>query len=106
WGFIRRRAPGATAENHPLLDELADYALTYYRDFVAPTKQFRAANEQERQALSALDAALAAAPADASGADLQNLVYEAGKSNGYTKETLREWFKAIYEVLLGSSQGP
>lgn len=106
WGFIRRRAPGASAEDHPLLDELADYAVVYYRDFVAPTKRFRAASEQERQALSALDAALAAAAPDTSGADLQNLVYEAGKSNGYTKENLRDWFKAIYEVLLGSSQGP
>ena len=106
WGFIRRRAPGASAEEHPLLDELADYAITYYRDFVAPTKEFRVPTDQERQALEALDAALAAATPDTSGADLQNLVYEAGKSNGYTKETLRDWFKAIYEVLLGSSQGP
>lgn len=106
WGFIRRRAPGASAEDHPLLDELADYAVVYYRDFVAPTKRFRTGSEQERQALSALDAALAAAAPDTSGADLQNLVYEAGKSNGYTKENLRDWFKAIYEVLLGSSQGP
>ena len=24
----------------------------------------------------------------------------------YSKETLREWFKATYELLLGSSQGP
>ena len=24
----------------------------------------------------------------------------------YSKETLREWFKANYELLLGSSQGP
>ena len=33
-------------------------------------------------------------------------MFEAGKANGYTKETLRAWFQAIYEVLLGSSQGP
>ena len=37
---------------------------------------------------------------------MQNLVYEAGKENGYAKEDLRQWFQAIYEVLLGSSQGP
>ncbi len=106
WGFIRRLAPDATAENHPKLDELVGYAIRYYEDFVAPTKSFRVATDQERQALAALDAALAEAPADATGADLQNLVFEAGKSNGYAKENLREWFKAIYEVLLGSSQGP
>jgi lysyl-tRNA synthetase class 1 len=24
----------------------------------------------------------------------------------YSKETMREWFKAMYETLLGSQQGP
>ena len=106
WGFIRRVAPGATAEEHPLLDHLAGYAVRYYEDFVAPTKTFRAPNDLERGALAALDKALAAAPANADAAALQNLVFEAGKDNGYAKENLRQWFQAIYEVLLGSSQGP
>ena len=106
WGFIRRLAPGTTAEEHPLLDELADYAVSYYRDFVAPTKRFRAPTERERTALEALDAELAKVDPNASATDLQNIVYEAGKANGFPKEELREWFKAIYEVLLGSSQGP
>ena len=49
---------------------------------------------------------MAASPAGATGSELQDLVYAAGKDNGYTKETLRGWFQAIYEVLLGQSQGP
>ena len=106
WGFIRRIAPGATAEEHPLLDHLAGYAIRYYDDFVKPTKQFRAPTAEESAALKALDALLAAAPPAATAEELQNLVFEAGKTNGYTKETLRSWFQAIYEVLLGSSQGP
>ncbi len=106
WGFIRRVAPGATAEEHPLLDHLAGYAVRYYEDFVAPTKAFRAPTDVERAALEALDGLLAAAPEGADAATLQNIVYEAGKENGYKKETLRSWFQAIYEVLLGSSQGP
>lgn len=106
WGFIRRVAPGATAEQHPLLDKLAGYAVRYYEDFVAPSKAFRAPTDVERAALAALDAALAAAPEGADAATLQNIVYEAGKQNGYTKDTLRAWFQAIYEVLLGASQGP
>jgi lysyl-tRNA synthetase, class I len=106
WGFIRRVAPGATAKAHPLLDQLAGYAIRYYEDFVKPDKKFRDATPEERAALQALDDALAAAPAAATAEELQNVVYEAGKSNGYTKDTLRSWFQAIYEVLLGSSQGP
>ncbi|MDX2257664.1 MAG: lysine--tRNA ligase [Hyphomicrobiaceae bacterium] len=106
WGFIRRLAPDATPSSHPLLDELAGYAVAYYADFVAPTKRFRAPTDAERAALRALDAALAAADPKAGASELQNLVYEAGKANGYDKDTLRAWFQAIYEVLLGSSQGP
>ncbi len=106
WGFIRRLAPDATPEGHPLLDRLVGYAISYYATFERPKKVFRPANQREHAALLALDAALAAAKPDATAESLQDLVFEAGKSNGYTKETLRAWFQAIYEVLLGSSQGP
>ena len=106
WGFIKRLAPDATPDTHPKLDELVGYAIRYYEDFVAPDKRFRMPSDQERQALMALDQSLAEASEAADAAELQNIVFEAGKSNGYTKENLREWFKAIYEVLLGSSQGP
>ena len=106
WGFIRRYAAGATPEKYPILDHLAGYAINYYRDFIKPTKTFRRAAAEEAVALKALDAALATAAPDASAEELQNLVYAAGKSNGYTKETLRSWFQAIYEILLGQSQGP
>jgi lysyl-tRNA synthetase class 1 len=106
WGFIRRYAADATPQKFPILDHLAGYAINYYRDFIMPTKRFRLPTAAEATALTALDKALAAAPTSADGAALQDLVYEAGKSNGYTKETLRSWFQAIYEVLLGQSQGP
>jgi lysyl-tRNA synthetase class 1 len=106
WGFIKRHVPGASPERYPLLDKLVAYAVRYYADFVKPEKKFRAATDAEAAALAALDQALAAAPADADAEALQNIVYEAGKTNGYDKDTLREWFRAIYEVLLGSSQGP
>jgi lysyl-tRNA synthetase class 1 len=106
WGFIRRSAPKASPATHPLLDRMVGYALRYYDDFVKPEKRFRAPTATELRALSALDQALAAAPSGASAEELQNIVYEAGKANGYTQETLRAWFQAIYEVLLGASQGP
>jgi lysyl-tRNA synthetase class 1 len=105
WGFIRRYAPEATPQRYPVLDHLVGYAVNYYRDFVKPTKTYRAASAEEAAALKALDAALAAAPAGASAEELQNLVYEAGKAHGFA-DKLRNWFQAIYEVLLGQSQGP
>ena len=106
WGFIQRYAPEANPHNQPVLDKLVGYAINYYRDFELPKKTYRVASGIEIAALQALDAALATAPATATAEDLQNIVYEAGKSNGYAKENLRAWFQAIYEVLLGTSQGP
>lgn len=104
WGFIQRYAPGASAEDHPLLDHLVAYAIAYFHDFVKPNKQYRAPSDTERAALADLDARLADVPDGASGEEIQTLVYEVGKAHDF--ENLRDWFKALYEVLLGQSQGP
>jgi lysyl-tRNA synthetase, class I len=106
WGFLQRYAPSANPQTQPVLDHLVGYAINYYRDFVLPEKKFRPADDRERGALAALDTALAAAPAGASAEDLQFIVFETGKANGYPKEELKLWFQGIYEVLLGQSQGP
>ena len=47
---------------------------------------------------------LKALPAGADAETIQNEVFEAGKAAGF--EPLRLWFSALYEVLLGQSQGP
>jgi lysyl-tRNA synthetase, class I len=104
WGFISRYIPGATAETQPMLDRLTGYAINYYEDFVKPSKRFRAPNDQERAAMTDLVARLRALPVDADAEAIQNEVFEAGKAGGF--EPLRAWFQALYEVLLGQSQGP
>ncbi|RAK63276.1 lysine--tRNA ligase [Phenylobacterium kunshanense] len=104
WAFIGRYIPGATPESEPLLDKLAGYAINYYEDFVKPSKTFRAPTDQERAAMEALVGKLKALPAGADAEAIQNEVFEVGKAAGF--EPLRAWFSALYEVLLGQSQGP
>ena len=104
WGFIANYMPTATPESEPLLDRLADYAINYYEDFVKPAKTFRAPDDRERAAMEDLAARFRALPADADADAVQNEVFEAGKAAGF--EPLRAWFQALYEVLLGQSQGP
>jgi len=104
WGYLGNYLPGATAADYPELDRLIGYALAYACDFVAPTLVRRKPHGVEVAALERLDADLAALPADASAEDIQNIVYEIGKTGGFAE--LRDWFKALYETLLGSSQGP
>ena len=104
WGFITRYAPDAKPETAPILDQLVAYAIAYYRDFVKPNKSYRAPTDMERAALEDLVAALGGLPAEADAETIQTEVYEVGKRHDF--ENLRDWFKALYEVLLGQSQGP
>ena len=118
WGFIRRHAPDASAETHPLLDQLAGYAVRYYEDFVKPQKKFRPADEVEAQALCALSDALGKAPSGATAEELQSVLYDVGRTipryqdpnaKGATPEkpgVSNAWFGAIYQVLLGEERGP
>jgi lysyl-tRNA synthetase class 1 len=104
WGFLERYIPGATPQTQPLLDRLAGYALNYYEDFVKPSKRFRAPDARERAAMEELAKRLRALPEGADAESIQNEVFEIGKAAGF--EPLRAWFAALYEVLLGQSQGP
>jgi lysyl-tRNA synthetase class 1 len=105
WGFLSRYLPGATPRTEPLLDRLADFAIHYYEDFVKPNKSFRAPDARERAAMEDLVGRLKAQPAGRQDAEsIQNEVYAAGKDAGF--EPLRDWFTALYEVLLGQSRGP
>jgi lysyl-tRNA synthetase class 1 len=106
WSYLGNYVAGADPAAHPALDALVMKALAYNRDFVASTLVKRAPADGEAAALWALDAALAEAPADISAEDLQTIVYEIGKQPEFGFENLRDWFKALYETLLGSEQGP
>ncbi len=83
WRFVQRYAPATSPEKHPELDELIGLAVNYARDFVGE---------------------LAKVAANADGEVIQYAVFEVGKRHPF--ESLRAWFQALYETLLGSSQGP
>ncbi|MGJ8602902.1 MAG: lysine--tRNA ligase [Marivita sp.] len=104
WGFIQRYAPDATPETNPDMDQAAGFAVRYYNDFVKPTKTFRAPNDTERAAMEDLAARLGAHDGPTDDETLQTIVFAVGKDHGF--DPLRDWFKALYEVLLGQSQGP
>ncbi len=93
-------------EMRPELQRLIECAIAYTRDFVAPTLNKRAPTATEAGALRALDDALSGASEDAAAEDLQTMVYEIGKDEAHGFENLRDWFRALYETLLGSEQGP
>ncbi|MDG2403828.1 MAG: lysine--tRNA ligase, partial [Paracoccaceae bacterium] len=103
WGFIQRYTPEASAKTHPGLDQAAGFAVCYYNDFVKPGKVFRAPNDLEREAFLDLRTQLAVYDGELDAEALQTIVFACGRERF---DPLRDWFKAIYEVLLGASQGP
>jgi lysyl-tRNA synthetase class 1 len=104
WGFIRQYSPDLTPETQPRLARLVDHAIAYYQDRVRPEKQHRAPDATERAALTELEQVLAGLGEGTPAEAIQNEVYEIGKRHAFAN--LRDWFKALYEVLLGQTQGP
>lgn len=104
WGFIARYVDGATPQSDPELNDLVGHAIAYYDDFIKPTKQFRAPSDEERVAMEDLKAQLATLDDKSDAETFQSAVFAAGRENGF--ENLRDWFKGLYECLLGQSQGP
>src|ERR1700757_4696242 len=116
WGFIGRYRPGVTPQTHPKLDAMVGYAINYYRDFVAPTKQFREPTDSERAALQDLRGVLPTPRGDPSAKDIQTVVYKIGRREPFLDQVKKgkdgrpgvslDWFNMLYQVLLGQEKGP
>jgi lysyl-tRNA synthetase class 1 len=102
--YLERHYDGHPAHLSGYLERLIPYAIRYFDDFIAPSLQRRAPTASEAAALRKLDEKLRT-HGNYDPSEIQNLVYEVGKEF-FGKENLRDWFKALYEILLGTSQGP
>jgi lysyl-tRNA synthetase class 1 len=105
WGFISNYQQGLNKENSPNLAKMVKCAINYYNDFTKANKQYRSATEIEKVAILDLKNSLLAIDKDFDAAALQNVVFEIGKTHGYEKN-MRDWFSALYQILLGQNQGP
>jgi lysyl-tRNA synthetase class 1 len=118
WGFLRRYAPSASPETHPRLDSLIHYAVAYFRDFVAPKKIYREADEVERGVLMQISAKLSQLPASASADEIQHALYDVARpipryqdhsAKGATPArpgVSNDFFNMVYSILLGEERGP
>jgi lysyl-tRNA synthetase class 1 len=118
WGFLRRYYPLALPETHPRLDSLIRYAVAYFRDFVAPKKRYRAADEVERGVLVRISAKLAELRSSATADEIQHALYDIARpipryqdhsAKGATAArpgVSNDFFNMLYAVLLGEERGP
>jgi len=105
WKFIKKYKKEIKVSDHPILDSLIEYALKYFVDIVKPKKKYRKPTEKEKKALQDLVKRLKDCKDQMEPEAIQTIIYSVGKDNGY-KENLREWFKAIYEIVFGEQDGP
>ncbi|MDE0761223.1 MAG: lysine--tRNA ligase [Planktomarina sp.] len=103
WGFIKRYASDAAPDTNTDLDAAVEFSVRYYNDFVKPTKTYRAPSNLESEALVELLDGLKTWNKGLDPDALQSLVFSCGRERF---DPMRDWFKALYEVLLGASQGP
>lgn len=104
WAFISQYQKGLNKENSPLLAKMVKSAINYYNDFIKAHKKYRDGTDAEKSALQELIVKVKDSTS-VDGAELQNLVFAVGKNHGYEKN-MRDWFLALYQILLGQDQGP
>jgi lysyl-tRNA synthetase class 1 len=102
WDYLLRYDATARETNEELLDAMIDCALNYYRDFVAPTKEFAAPAPEMQPAMDQFVAFLEEYEGN-DAQEIQSACYSAGKENGLK---LGAWFQTLYRLLLGQQQGP
>ena len=105
WGFINQYDSNISPENNPEFDKLINYAINYYKDFVLPNKKYLNIDNNSISIFEEIRDILKLKINESSSAeDIQTLLYEVGKNHQF--ESLKEFFKLVYQVLLGQEQGP
>ena len=105
WKFVKKYKSEIRENEHPIFDNLIEYAIKYFNDVIKTKKVYKTPNEDEKAALNALIKSLNSCNDEMTPEDIQTNIFTVGKENGY-KENLREWFKLIYEVVFGDENGP
>ena len=105
WKFINRFHKNVKPNNSPILNNLTEYAIKFFREKLKPNKVYKKPNDEEKKALASLADKIKNIKENMQPEEIQTIVYSVGKENGYEKN-LREWFKLIYQVLFGDIDGP
>ncbi len=105
WSFVNQYDLNISPKNNPEFDELIDYAINYYNDFVLPNKKYLEINDNNivifKDVLLVLKTQVTQ---NNTAEEIQTLLYEVGKKHQF--ENLKDFFKLVYQVLLGQEQGP
>jgi len=116
WKYIENYQPGIDRKKEDLLVKMVEGVINYYNDRIAPNKVYREPSDQDKKVLNDLADAIEKAekekPANIAGKDygeyLMTFIYDVGKNHfGNDRDKLRDdYFKMLYQVLMGQDSGP
>ena len=79
-------------------------AINYYIDFVLPKKKYTKIESNNKIVFEDILDLLKNIKPNTSSEEIQTQIYEIGKKHKFAN--LRDYFKLVYQVLLGQEQGP
>ena len=105
WGFVNQYDSTINSENNPEFDKLINYAINFYNDFVLPNKKYLNIDDNNKVVFEEMrDLLKLKVNENSSAEDIQTHLYQLGKNHQF--ENLKDFFKLVYQVLLGQEQGP
>ena len=106
WGFVIRYCPNINKTPNEKQKKILQYAINYYEDFIKPHKKVILAEGKNKEAIIALYHRFKNTDLrhNYDGEAWQKIVYDVGMEFQY--DPLRDWFKILYQSLLGQNEGP
>ena len=104
WNFIENYNSDIKRDEQPTLNKLLEFGVEFYKEFILPNKKYRKPSVQEEKGFKELVNFLIKQKDDIDAETIQTKIYDIGMSLEY--KSLKEWFGAFYEVILGQKQGP
>ena len=71
---------------------------------IEPQKKYRLPSDKEKRGITELIEILSTLDKETSSDEIQSIIFSIGKKLEY--QNLRDWFKGLYETVLGQSEGP
>ena len=104
WGFVKEYDNSLNPKDNTEFDKLIQYAINYYIDFIQPNKKYTKINNDNKELFEDILAFLKTIDKELSSEEIQTQIYEIGKKYNFAK--LRDYFRLVYQVLLGQEEGP
>lgn len=107
WGFINKYKKGDAASGNEFMKIMVKNAVYHYQHYIKPNKVYHIPTAPQAEALSKLLEQLSNLTPKSDDEDLstaiQNIIYSIGND---FKFVMKDWFTALYQILLGTNSGP